>query len=65
MQNVIPLMPNAIYLYVLEKFCTSYKHVCRFLLMANVEAIIHLEQQLYLITITWKYGGIVFGTEVS
>ena len=34
--------------------------------MENVETNIHLEQQLYnLLTNTWKYGGIVFGTEVA
>ena len=65
MQNGIPFIPNDIYLYVLESFCTSFKHVCRFLLKENVETNIHLEQQLYLLTNTWKYGGIVFGTEVA
>ena len=33
--------------------------------MEHVETNIHLEQQLYSLTNTWKNGGIVFGTEVA
>ena len=35
------------------------------LLVEENETYKHIEQQFYLLTKTWKYGGSVFGTEVS
>ena len=54
-------------LYILLK--TSFTTVINMYLFfyngEKIETNIHLEEPLYLLTKTWKYGGCVFGSEVA